>query len=141
MKHAYILLYLTLFLCLVSCAQDKFITVGSGGGFSGTATAYKVTAAGKIFKGNSIGEIKYTESAKIKKATAKKCIQRVSEQTQSNSQFNHPGNLYYFIGYTDNAGEQKVTWGDAQYPVPESIQKLYQEINTTIGSARFKPIQ
>ena len=140
MKHVYALLILTFFIYTVSYAQDKFITVGSGGGFAGTATVYKITASGKVFKGNGVGEIKYTECAKIKKAMAKKYIQTVSELTQSGSPFSHPGNMYYFINYTDTNGEHKATWGDAQYPVADSIQKLYQEINSTIGSARFKPI-
>ena len=141
MKHIYVLVVLALLLSIGSRAQDKFIAVGSGGGFAGTATAYKITPKGKVFKGKGIGEITYTESAKIKRAKARKYIRQVSEQTQSNSQFSHPGNLYYFINYTENASEHKITWGDAQHPVPESIQKLYQEINNTISSARFKPIQ
>jgi hypothetical protein len=141
MKHIHILLIPALLLSIVSHAQEKFITVGSGGGFAGTATVYKITTSGKVFKGNGVGEIKYTECAKIKKAKAKKYVQTVSELTQSSSPFSHPGNMYYFINYTDNNGEHKATWGDVQYPVPESIQKLYQEINIVIGSARFKPIQ
>jgi hypothetical protein len=140
MKHTYVLVVLTLLLSIVSRAQDKFITMGSGGGFAGTATVYKITSKGKVFKGKGIGEITYSESAKIKRAKAKKYIREVSKQTQSNSPFSYPGNLYYFIKYVEGASEYIITWGDAQHPVPESIQKLYQEINASIGSARFKPI-
>src|SRR6187549_2787804 len=105
MKYTSVLVVLALLLSIVSRAQDKFITVGSGGGFAGTATAYKITSKGKVFKGKGLGEITYTECAKIKRAKAKKYILQVSEQTQSNSQFNYPGNLYHFINYTENASE------------------------------------
>ncbi len=141
MKLSYTLLILSFFLSVVSNAQEKNITIGSGGGFAGTSTVYKITSSGKVFKGKGIGEIKYTECSKIKKAHALKYIQSVAEQTQSNEQFNHPGNLYYFFGYNENSKDRKVTWGDAEHPIPESIQKLYQEINTAISALRFKPIK
>ena len=140
MKYTSVLVVLALLLSIVSRAQDKFITVGSGGGFAGTATVYKITSKGKVFKGKGLGEIIYSESAKIKRAKAKKYIREVSKQTKSNSQFNHPGNLYYFIKYVEGVSEYIITWGDAQHPAPDYIQKLYQEINSTIGSAHFKPI-
>ncbi|MEO7988998.1 MAG: hypothetical protein ABI663_05615 [Chryseolinea sp.] len=141
MKLAYTILILSFFHSITSTAQEKNITIGSGGGFAGTSTVYKITSSGKVFKGKGIGEIKYTECGKIKKAHALKYIQSVSEQTQSNEQFNHPGNLYYFVGYAENSKDHKVTWGDVGHPVPESIQKLYQEINSAISSLRFKPIK
>ncbi len=141
MKLAYIFIILSFFYSITSHAQEKNITIGSGGGFAGTATVYKITPSGKVFKGKGIGEIKYTECSKIKKALALKYIQLVSEQTQSNEQFNHPGNLYYFMGYAENTTNNKITWGDAEHPVSESIQKLYLEMNTAIRSLRFKPIK
>jgi len=140
MKSFYTLFILAFLTTTVSLAQEKCVIVGSGGGIAGTATVYKITTAGKVLKGSGIEEIKYTESGKIKKGKAKKYIQMASEQTQLNSQFNHPGNLYYFIRYTEGTTDRKVTWGDPAHPIPESMQKLYQEINTALGAARFKSI-
>ena len=137
----YISTIIILFCSIFSSAQEKSATIGSGGGFAGTAIVYKITPDGKVLKGRGVGEIKYTECAKIKKTHALKYLQSVSEQTQSYPEFNHPGNLYFFIGYAENTNQQKVTWGDAGNPVPESIQKLYQEINTALNSLRFKPIK
>jgi hypothetical protein len=141
MKLAYALLVFSFFNSITSNAQKKNITVGSGGGFAGTSTVYKITSSGKVFKGKGIGEIKFTECSKLKKAHALTYIQSVSKQTELNEPFNHPGNLYYFMGYAENSNVLKLTWGDAEHPVPESIQKLYQEINTAISSLHFKPIK
>ncbi len=137
----YICVLFILFYSIASSGQEKSITVGSGGGFAGGATVYKITASGKVLRGKGIGEIKYTECSKIKKSKALNYIQLVADQTQLNTQFNHPGNLYHFLGYAENTIQHKITWGDAAHPVPESIQKLYQEINTIIGSLRYKPIK
>lgn len=137
----YICLLFILFYSIGSIGQEKSITVGSGGGFAGGATVYKITSSGKVFKGKGIGEIKYTECSKIKKSKAHTYIQSVSDQTKSTSPFSHPGNLYYFMGYAEGTTERKVTWGDEAHAVPESIQKLYQEINTIIASLSYKPIK
>lgn len=134
-------LYLLAFLCsTASFAQNKYIIVGSGGGISGGTTAYMITSAGKILKGNGVGEIKYTEEAKLKRSRAKKYIKRSSEQIQLHSEFNHPGNLYYFIRSVEGTVDRKITWGDMAHPVSDPVQKLYQEINAAISTARFKPI-
>ncbi len=140
MKLLYIFFSLFILTSTDSFAQEKSVTIGSGGGIVGTATVYKITPDGKVLKGKGIGEIKYTECAKLKKARASKYIQSAFEQTQSTPEFNHPGNLYFFIGYAENTFERKVTWGDSSNSVPDSIQKLYQEINAMLNSIRFKPI-
>jgi len=120
-------------------AQDKFITVGSGGGFAGTVTRYKITPAGEVFRGKGLGEIKYTECGKMKKAAVKKWIASVEEKTTAT--FNHPGNLYYFITYTEKGREQTITWGAADHPVPDEIKKLYEEINSRVHAIRYKPVK
>ena len=141
MKHHYLLAILLISYSFASPAQQNSMLIGSGGGLTGMATVYKITPDGKVLKGKGIGEIKYTECAKMKKAHALNYLQSVSEQTEATPKFDHPGNLYFFIGYAENNSERKVTWGDMGNPVPESIQKLYQEINTTLNSIRFKPIK
>jgi hypothetical protein len=71
-------------------AQDTFVSLGSGGGFAGTATVYKVTPNGLVFKGSGVGDIKFDLCGKIKKGQAKKIIARVNDHARAVSQFNHP---------------------------------------------------
>lgn len=138
------LLYLFGFLIICSfssLAQNKFITVGSGGGFTGAVTTYKITPQGKVLKGKGIGEIKFTECGKIKRSVAKKMFTSASGLMPANNSFNHPGNLYYFLKYTEDGKEQIITWGDAEHPVPDEIKKLYEEIQARINAIRFKPLK
>ena len=78
-------------------AQDKFITIGSGGGFTGTTTVFKITPGGLIFKGEGLGDIKFSECGKIKKSKAKEILTTVSDAMSSKTSSSHPGNLFYFI--------------------------------------------
>src|SRR5688572_2872475 len=131
MKPIYILLFV-LISSINANAQENFITVGSGGGFAGTVTTYKITPRGEIFRGKGLGDIKFTECAKIKKSAAKKWISSTSEKTSANLAFNHPGNLYYFLTYSEKGKVQTITWGDADHPVPDDVKKLYEDIQSKV---------
>lgn len=141
MKRAYLFVLAVFISACSSLAQDKFISVGSGGGFAGTATVYKVTPKGEVFKGNGVGDIKFTLCGKIKKTRAKEIIAKVTDQARAASPFSHPGNLYYFIASTENGNEQTITWGDADHPVPEDVKKLYDEVQASVTTLKFKPIK
>lgn len=124
-----------------SLAQNKFITVGSGGGFTGAVTTYKITREGKVYKGKGVGEIKFTECGKIKRSAAKKMFTSASGLMPANNSFNHPGNLYYFLKYTQDGKEQTITWGDADHPVADEVRKLYEEIHASVNAIRYKPLK
>ncbi len=69
-KMKVISLFLFAFFSLITgaTAQDTFVSLGSGGGFAGTVTVYKVTPNGLVFKGSGIGDVKFDLCGKIKKA-------------------------------------------------------------------------
>ena len=128
------------FVCsFATLAQHKFITLGSGGGFAGTTTVYKVTPKGKVFKGAGIGDVEFSMCGKIRKNKAKQIVKRVADEVTESS-FDHPGNLFYFIAYTEDNNERTFKWGDADHPVREDVKKLYDEVLASINGIRFKPI-
>ena len=132
--------FLFIFFSITVVAQEKFITVGSGGGFAGTATVYKITTDGKVFKGNGIADIKFTECGKIKKTKAKEFVSQVSQQVNAKT-FSHPGNLFYFISFTESNNERTITWGDADHPVQADVKKIYEEVLASVSIIRYKPIK
>ncbi len=141
-KMKVISLFLFAFFSLITgaTAQDTFVSLGSGGGFAGTVTVYKVTPNGLVFKGSGIGDVKFDLCGKIKKAHAKKIIARVNDQAHAVTQFSHPGNLYYFITYSDKEVQETITWGDSDHPVPDQIKKLYDDIHAHVSEIKYRPI-
>ena len=129
--------------CLVfgASAQETFVSLGSGGGFAGSATVYKVTPKGLVFKGSGIGDIKFDLCGKIKRTLAKQIVARASNQSHAVAEFNHPGNLYYFITYSDKEMQQTITWGDADHPAPDEIKELYDEIYSAVSKIKYRPIK
>ena len=141
MEMKVITLFLFAFFSLTGAtAQDTFVSLGSGGGFAGTVTVYKVTPNGLVFKGSGIGDINFDLCGKIKKTHAKKIIARVNDQANAVTEFNHPGNLYYFITYSDKQMQETISWGDADHPVPDEIKKLYEDIYASVSEIKYRPI-
>jgi hypothetical protein len=141
MKKISLFLLFFFSLCVTGRSQDTFVSIGSGGGFAGTATVYKVTPDGFVFQGEGVGDIKFIRCGRIKKNRAKEIIAQVAGQTRSTAEFSHPGNLYYFIGYKENGKQQTITWGDAEHPVPPQIKKLYEEVYANVTKIKYKPIK
>ena len=141
MKSFYFFVSILLIFSVTVSAQDKFILVGSGGGFTGTSTVFKVMPNGIIFKGTGIGEVKFSLCGKIKKGKAKEMVEKVANQVDAAADFNHPGNLFYFISYTEDNKERTITWGDADHPVQGDLKKLYDEVLASVNDVSFKPIK
>lgn len=136
-----IFLTLLLFSVFTLSAQESFVTIGSGGGVTGSATVYKIFRNGKIFKGRGVGEIKYDECAKLNRRDASANFIAVSRNTKELAPFNHPGNVYYFLTYYDKGVEQIITWGDGDHPVPDHVKTLYEKIQKQLVGLTYKPIK
>jgi len=120
-------------------AQDRYIQVTTGGGVAGTATRHKMSLDGKVLKGKGLGEIKYTETGKLKKRTVKKYFKKSKALVESYPDFNHPGNVYFSILVYDRGKEIQMTWGDMEHQVPERAENLYKKINSSLTRLKFTP--
>jgi hypothetical protein len=135
-----VLLFLLSFSALNTQAQDNPVVIGSGGGVTGAVTAFKITSRGEVFRGKGMVDIVYTECAGIRKSMARRFIKKVDELVRSSGGFNHPGNVYYFIGSSEGAAP-RITWGDPGQPPPQEVQNAFTEIVAAVGNLRYKPLK
>ena len=68
-------------------------------------------------------------------------VKRVADQVNAATSFNHPGNLFYFISYTEGNNVRTIKWGDAEHPIQEDVKKLYEETLASVNGISFKPIK
>lgn len=122
-----------------SRAQERFLKVTSGGGVAGIATQYKIGLDGQVLRGKGLGEISYTEAAKLKKFQARKYFKQANSILASHPDFNHPGNLYFSILTYNQGKESQITWGDSEYEAPDDAEKLYQKISKALTGLAFVP--
>ena len=107
------------------------LVFGSGGGITGGSDSYILLENGQLFHTNSFTR----ESEELPSVGREKAGKFFSELTQlqlAKMDFNHPGNLYYFLESVDGDIVHRVTWGSNDYEAPASCKTLYKKLVATI---------
>ncbi len=135
-----ILISLLICIYILAC-QSQFYTpdtytgrqliVGNGGGFTGKETAYILLKNGQLFTITSQSQA--PEFVKmLPKNISKELFQKLKQIQLSKLTFNHPGNIYYFIGIKDRHSSQRIVWGDNSFRAPTEAEELYQLLMVSI---------
>jgi hypothetical protein len=116
-----------IFLNVSNCSSDKSfkeLKFGSGGGFTGAVTEFRMKENGDVFQYNSVEKeeklIKSITSEELK--TIKEKIKLLPSDALN---INRPYNMYYFI-QLDTA---KTVWGDPSFTAPKELLDLYNYLN------------
>jgi hypothetical protein len=122
-----------------ACAQSEYLVIGKGGGLSGAVTQYRIQSNGKVYKGNGMVDILYSQKGKIGKPDAKKIF--ADRKNIPDTSFQHPGNVYYFIQLPGDTSDIRYTWGDPAYEVPDALGKLYQSAMDKVAGLKYKTLK
>lgn len=132
-------LILIIFALPDASAQSEYLVFGKGGGLTGDVTQYRVATNGKVYKGTGMTDILYAQKGKISKSDAKKIYAELKNIPDTS--FHHPGNIYYFIQFPGDTSDVRVTWGDPEFPVSETLSELYRSTLVKIASLPFKNLK
>jgi len=136
------LLYFGLvFICLnLSCKSQQYsmddlpekqLVFGKGGGMSGAVDTYILLENGQLFHSNSI--TKETEELEnIGKKEAENCFAKLDSLSIADMDFNHPGNMYYFLEEINGAEIRRITWGSENHEISEEYKEFYNQLRTSI---------
>jgi hypothetical protein len=119
-------------------AQDEYVLIGSGGGFTGQTIKYKVQRDGTVLKGTGLVDVKFDNQSHIRKCEARKLFKKIN--TVLRQSFYHPGNMYYFIYHIKPGSELKCTWGETKFEVPEDLKTVYQETLQKLSKLEYNPL-
>lgn len=120
---------LLVFLNASNCSTDqsfKEIKFGSGGGFTGAVTEFRLKENGDVYRVNSVEK----EEQLIKSITAdeiKIIRDKLSKVPKDALKINHPYNITYFI----EIDTLKAVWGDPSFTPPKELEDLYNYLQTT----------
>lgn len=117
-----------IFLNAANCSSDKSfkeLKFGSGGGFTGVVSEYRVKENGGMFSYNSMEKeeklIKSITSAELKTIREKIALLPADALT-----INRPYDMYYFI----QLDTIRTVWGDPNFKAPKELLDLYDYLNT-----------
>ena len=111
---------------------EEQLRFGSGGGFAGTSTEHLLLANGQYFK-KPQGSRQLGYITRIDPALAKRYLQRAGALGLNAMDFNHPGNMYYYLDLRGGATAGKITWGDINHEPPAAAKALYKELLATVS--------
>jgi hypothetical protein len=110
---------------------------GSGGGFTGSVTAYKIIGA-TVYQINSAGKI--TAKGHLDDNRRKKIQKMAKSLLLAKTSFDHPYNMYqYLVIYTRNK-IVNIKWGDPSYPPTREIKEFSHNIHRILQSIKFKSL-
>lgn len=134
----------SLMLVFTSCKTTKYslanppdntISFGDGGGFAGLETGFTLLENGQIFKHNVPGDT--TELQSIKKKDAKAYYEKFKGLRLAQLDIEQPGNLYYFVRFTNPDIAHGITWGSADYNVRKDILAFYKSMRTLVKDRKI----
>lgn len=110
---------------------ERQLVFGKGGGITGAIDTYILLENGQLFHSNSITE-ENSELEGIRKKEAQECYTKMQSLELSKMDFNHPGNMYYFLEQVDSTGTSKIIWGSNDHQVPGACEDFYAELQNFI---------
>ena len=104
---------------------------GSGGGFTGALTEYVLLENGQVFVSKSL-EANHQLLGKVKKAKAKALFKSWESQPFAKEEFQHPGNMYYFVSMAKDGEDHRLSWGSNDHPAGDELKTFYKECSALI---------
>lgn len=115
---------------LAADSMEKRLVFGNGGGFTGIYTAYELRGDGQVYAllpDNSQRLVK-----RIKKKQTHAIFIEAEKLRTTQPDFNHPGNLTWFIKLFSGNEQTEFKWGDSNVSVPAEITELYNRLYTIV---------
>lgn len=107
------------------------ITFGKGGGFTGEVKEFIIDNSGKVYSKNVFTK----QQKEIKNLTlkeTKELFAKVENLFLNKEDFNHPGNIYYYIIYNNGKKNVSYKWGDNNFKTDSETESLYKELEKVI---------
>lgn len=107
---------------------SKYLRFGSGGGVVGETTTWTLFPNGQLFRTRTL-QPDTLEWQQHSRRTARRLFQEAEAMSLlDRPPFEHPGNRYYFVEWTEGERSQRITWGRLEHPVDSTIEALYQRL-------------
>ena len=111
--------------------KNLFFIIGSGGGFTGKYTHFKVYNSGKVEKLNDATET-YEAYTEIEEELIAVYFTELEALNISERKHDHPGNMTFFIQVMEDNELHTIKWGEIKYPVNNAIELFFEKVMTEI---------
>lgn len=124
-KSLTIILIIMMNSCKTSEVQRSFI-LGKGGGFTGKYEIFQVKSNGEVFKVID-GQPAADMAIKIDKKQIVALFNEFDKLNITVVNFSYPGNMTYFIRYSDNNKTYEIKWGSPNVAPPQNYVAFFEK--------------
>lgn len=107
--------------------QDKLLSIGEGGGFSGQERTWVLSPDGRITVIDRIGA-PGREAGKLPRWKASALYRDAASRVHGEVALTPVGDLYRFIAFSDGQREARLTWSGDLPPVDPALARLIREL-------------
>lgn len=115
----------------ISTQDSLQLVFGRGGGITGEETGYVLLGNGHLLEVSRLLQ-DTTELATIDASTTQRMFDALETLDMAQLDFQHPGNLYYFIRQKQVGTTMQVVWGDPSYTPPAAVKQFYDTLKNLI---------
>ena len=108
---------------------NRQLIFGQGGGITGEVKKFILLENGQLFTTSSLTK-EQKELPPLSAKQGKEIFGDLRDLSLNEIDFNHPGNLYYFLEEKNHEQHHRVTWGDPNHQVPKKISTFYHQLKT-----------
>ncbi len=135
MNPQYLLIGLVFVLCCCACQRPDFrpdaieqdyLTMGKGGGMTNQVDTYYILEDGYVHHHDNLSET-YEPLGRLNAEQRAQTFTQAAVLADSLSDYQEPGNLYYFLTIHTPDTVRSFTWGNDSAPPPEAVSALYQQ--------------
>jgi hypothetical protein len=117
----------------IAAKSKCYIVTGSSGGFSGQIVQHYFFSDGNIYRSESLGK-KNSWVKKLSKKETKIVFKKLKALHLEKVDFNHPGNMTYFIEQHKNGIVNSIKWGDNKVQLPSDITTFHRYLMDIIST-------
>jgi len=141
----YFLIFLFSSLLLTNCKTQKPLDVneydgpklifGTFGGFAGSSNEHTLLPDGQLLNQSTKARDR-RPNGKIDKKVATQMIKNFKTLGFNTLELHDPGNLTYFIEFSENGEKHKLSWGRGAQKVPAELKTYYQTLYGLVKSLK-----
>ena len=112
----------------VSETEPDYFVFGSGGGFTGKYVEYRVFDSGMIDEMDFDKEA-WVAYAEVEPSAVRPFFTELAALDLMELDYEHPGNLTWYIEVHDEEITNRVKWGDFNTPVKPELEAFFKKVN------------
>lgn len=108
--------------------EQRSVILGKGGGFTGEYKEYIIKGNGNVHSRDPMDTSSIQLIKTLTSGESNSLFKELEELDFPDPEFNHPGNITYYIHYSKEDTTKKIKWGSPGKAPPQGFKEFYDKV-------------